>query len=62
MNLALPGFLKQQTGQAFVIVAGVMYWFWKEGAPETLWWIVGGCGGLYILGEKLRSTINGKKT
>ncbi len=51
----VPGFFKQQTGQAYLLVSGTLWLFWKEGAPEALWWIVGGLGAFYIGFEKVRS-------
>lgn len=60
MQVGLPGFFKQQTGQAFLVVAAALWLFWKEGAPEIVLWMVSGLGGLYILGEKVRSSFNGR--
>jgi len=59
LNL-FPGFIKQQTGQAFLVVIGALWMFYKAEAPELLYWIVGANGALFIVFEKIRVTINGK--
>ena len=62
MTVGLPGFLKQQTGQAIVVVGGLLYWFWREGAPMELLYILGANGFAYIVGEKWRAGVNGKSS
>ena len=58
--IQLPGFFRQETGQGFLLVAGALYLFWTQGAPEYLLWLVAGIGGLYILGEKVRAIFHPK--
>lgn len=60
MNLQLPGFFKQQSGQAFLMVVGALWMFWKAGAPDLLLWLVAGVGALFIVFEKIRAAVRGE--
>ena len=60
MNLTLPGFFKQQTGQCFLIVVGALWLFWKNGAPSCVLLYVTILGGVFIAFEKLRAMLRPK--
>lgn len=57
----IPAFFGQETGQGFLVVGGALWAFWQGGAPPFLLYIVGGLGGLYIVGEKVRAIFRPEK-
>jgi uncharacterized membrane protein len=62
VNIALPGFFKQQSSQGFLVTVGALWFFWKEGAATELLWMVTILGGVFIIFEKMRSAIAKEKS
>jgi len=60
--MKIPNFFKQESAQAFLLTAGGLWLFWKEGAPDSLLYMVTGLGGVFIVAEKWRSGRMGKKS
>lgn len=52
---ALTGLFAHETAGMFGVASGILYWLWKEGAPEPLLYCVTVLAAVYIAGEKIVS-------